>query len=92
MTRPSPERRYQDDGRQRAYETGWRQCWDHDSARVLDWIAHAVDHVHDEAERCRRRAAMLEGCADALQELADRQLESAVLWEPSHDGSHCHHD
>ena len=78
--RPTVERRYEDDDRQRAYETGWRQQWDHDSFRTLDWIEHAVDHEHDEARRCELRAAMLEGCADALLELADRQMEGAVLW------------
>ena len=79
--RPSPDRRYEDDNLQAAYETGWRQEYDHDSVHTLDWIEHAVDDVADQAERCRRRAAMLEGAAAALQELADRQLESAVLWE-----------
>lgn len=79
--RPLPKRRHADPERQIAYELGWAQMYDHDSFRTLDWIEHAVDDIHDEAERCRRRAAMLEGCADALQELADRQLEAVVLWE-----------
>ena len=55
--------------------------YDHDSFRTLDWIEVAVDQVVGDAERCRRRAAMLEGAADALLELAERQHEGAVLWE-----------
>ena len=84
--RPTPERRYEDDARQHAYEAGFAQQYDHDSFRTLDWIEHAVDHEHDEAARCELRAAMLEGCADALLDLADRQMESAVLWRAP-DGS-----
>lgn len=81
MTDRPVERRYEDDDRQAAYVTGFQQMYDHDSFRTLDWIEHAVDDVVGEAERCRRRAAMLEGAAAALEELADRQLEGAALWE-----------
>jgi len=81
MTAPSPDRCYRDEQLQAAFEAGHAQMYDHDSFRTLDWIEHAVDDVADQADRCRRRAAMLEGAAAALQELADRQLESAVLWE-----------
>lgn len=77
--RPTPERRYHDDERQVAYESGWRQMYDHDSFRTLDWIEVAVEHAPDESTRCELRAAMLEGCADALLELADRQHEGAVF-------------
>jgi hypothetical protein len=80
--RPQPERRYLDEPEQRAYEQGWHQMYDHDSFRTLDWIEVAIGDIADQAERCRRRAAMLEGAADALLELADRQHDSAVLWEP----------
>jgi hypothetical protein len=78
--RPQPGRHYQDE-RQAAFEAGFQQCYDHDSFRMLDWIEVAVDGVVDEAERCRWRAAMLEGAADALLELADRQHGAAALWE-----------
>ena len=81
IDRPTPDRRYEDDERQIAYEAGWRQEYDHDSLALLDRIETMVDDVHDEGERCRRRAAMLAGAAAALDELADRQLESVVLWE-----------
>ena len=81
MTRPTPDRRYQGDDLQKMFEAGFAQCYDHDSFRTLDWIEHAVSSVGDEAGRCRRRAALLEGCAAALEVLADRQLESVVLWE-----------
>jgi hypothetical protein len=73
------QRRYLDEPEQRAYEAGFRQMYDYDSFRTLEWIEVAVDDVHGEAERCRRRAAMLEGAADALLELADRQHEGAVF-------------
>ena len=82
--RPEPPRRYLDEPNQAACEAGFAQMYDHDSFRTLDWIEVAVDDVVGEAERCRRRAAMLEGCADALLELADRQLEGARFaaeWE-----------
>jgi hypothetical protein len=82
--RPSPERRYPDEQLQAAYETGFGQMYDHDSFRTLDWIEVAVDEVVGEAGRCRRRAAMLEGAADALLELAERQHEGAGFaaeWE-----------
>ncbi len=58
--RPEPARRYLDGPEQAAYETGWHQMYDHDSFRTLDRIEVAVDEVVGEAERCRRRAAMLE--------------------------------
>jgi hypothetical protein len=78
-SRQQPERRYQDEALQTAYALGWRQEYDHDSFRVLDWIEVAVDHVADQAERCRLRAAMLEGAASALEEPADRQHEGAAF-------------
>jgi hypothetical protein len=77
--RPSPDRRYADEQLQAAYETGFQQTYDRDSFRMLDWVEVAVDQVAGEAERCRRRAAMLEGCAAALEELADRQHEGAAF-------------
>lgn len=77
--RPTPERRYPDDDRQVAYEAGWRQEYRHDSFRTLDWIEVAVDDVRDEAARCELRAAMLEGAADALLELADQQHAGAAF-------------
>jgi hypothetical protein len=77
--RPQPERRYADEQLQAAFETGFSQTWDHDSFRTLDWIEVAIDDIADQAERCRRRAAMLEGCAAALEELADRQHEGAAF-------------
>jgi hypothetical protein len=43
--------------------------------------AEVRDEVAGEAEWCRRRAAMLEGCAAALEELADRQHEGAAFAE-----------
>ena len=88
MTRPEPARRYLDEPEQHAYETGWRQMYDHDSFRTLDWIEVAVDGVQGEAARCRRRAAMLEGAADALLELADRQHEGAAFAERVSLGPH----
>lgn len=93
--RPTPERRYEDDERQRAYAAGFAQARDHDSHRMADWIEHAVSHEHalartpngdDEAHRCELRAAAWEGAADLLLELADRAYESAVLWRTP-DGS-----
>jgi len=77
--RPSPDRRYQDDDRQHAYETGWHQEYEHDSFTLLDRIEQAVDHEHDDAKRCELRAAMLEGAADALLTLADAQHEGAAF-------------
>jgi hypothetical protein len=77
--RPQPERHYANEQLQAAYELGFAQCYDHDSFRMLDWIEVAVDGVAGEAERCRRRAAMLEGAAAALEELADRQHEGAAF-------------
>lgn len=72
--RPTPKRRHADPERQIAYEQGFAQCYDHDSFRTLDWMEHAVD---DEPTRCELRAAMLEGAADALLALVERQHEGA---------------
>jgi hypothetical protein len=77
--RPKPGRRYLDEPEQSAYENGWRQEYDHDSFALLDRIEVAIDDVRDDAERCRLRAAWLEGAADALLELADRQHEGAAF-------------
>jgi hypothetical protein len=79
MSRPQPETRYQDDRLQHAYEQGFAQCYDHESFQLLDRIEVAVDGAADQAERCRRRAAMLEGAAAALEELANRQHEGAAF-------------
>ena len=79
IDRPTPARRYLDAPEQAAYESGWRQMYDHDSFRTLDWIEIAIDDIRDDALRCELRAAMLEGCADALLELAERQHEGAAF-------------
>lgn len=82
--RPQPERRYRDDERQRAYELGFDQEYEHDSFALLDRIEVAVDAELDDARRCEFRAAWLEGAAAALVELARRQREGAEFaraWE-----------
>lgn len=84
--RPTSERRYLDDPEKHAYEQGFAQIYDHDSFHTLEWIEAAVDGVHDVAERCRRRGAMLEGCADALLELAERQHEGAAFAQAFNGG------
>lgn len=84
MSSPLVLERYLDGPEQAAYATGWHQMYDHDSFRTLDWIEVAVDEVVGEAGRCRPRAAMLEGAAAALVELARRQREGAEFaraWE-----------
>ena len=84
--RPAPERRYLDADLQTAYEAGWHQEYDHESFQLRDRIEIAVDDVHDEATRCEHRAAMLEGAADALLELAERQHEGAAFAAAGSDG------
>jgi hypothetical protein len=82
----APDRRYRDGDLQAAYEQGWHQEYDHSSFELLERAEGVLDDVPDEAERCRRRAAWLEGAADALLELADRQHEGAAIaqaWEAS---------
>jgi hypothetical protein len=65
---------------QAAYEAGFHQEYDHDSFALLDRIETAVDGEPDDACRCELRAAWLEGAAEALLELADRQRDNAALW------------
>jgi len=67
------------DDRRRFQELGYRQCYDHDSFAMLDWIEQAVDDVRDDATRSELRAAMLEGAAEALLEFAERQHEGAAF-------------
>jgi hypothetical protein len=76
---PAPERRYQNGERQRFYEAGWRQEYDHDGFAKLDRIEHAVNGEPDHARPCELRAAMLEGARDALLELVDRRHDGAVF-------------
>lgn len=77
--RPTPMRRYLEADLQTAYEAGFAQEYDHDSFALLDRIEVAVDDVADEVSRCEHRAAWLEGAADALLELAERQHDGAAF-------------
>jgi hypothetical protein len=77
--RPAPHARYHDEQLHDAFESGFAQMYDHASFVLLDRIEHAVDGVRGEADLCRRRAAMLEGCADALLRLAERQRDGAAV-------------
>ena len=79
MTRPQPLRRYLDADLQTAYQAGWHQEYDHESFQLLDRIETAVGDMHDDATRSEHRAAWLEGAADALLELAERQHEGAAF-------------
>ena len=79
MNGPEPLRRYLEPDLQAAYQAGWHQEYDHESFGLLDRIETAVDEQHDEATRSEHRAAWLEGAADALLELADRQHEGAAV-------------
>ena len=83
--RPQPERRYEDDDRQRAYEQGWQQCWDHDSFRVLDWMNTPSTEVATGLLPTKRRGA---NCARRCSKAARPHCSnsptasaSAVLWE-----------
>jgi hypothetical protein len=68
MTGPTPPRRYLDIPEQSAYESGFWQMWKHDSFQLLDRFSDLDGE---------RLAAVLFGAADALIELAERQLDDA---------------
>jgi hypothetical protein len=77
---PAPERRSQNDERQRFYKAGWRQrAYDHDSFALLDRIEHAVDDEPDDARRCELRAVMREGARDALSSSPTAHHEGAAF-------------
>ena len=84
MNARQPDQRYQDPGRQGAYEAGFAQMYDHDSFAFLERVEGIVDsHLDDDlaardpGARADARAAALEGAADALRNLARGQRDGA---------------
>lgn len=74
MPEPSAGR-YKRPELQAAYEDGFRQEYDHDSFVLLDRFSWVLEDAPSGADGAERMAAVLEGAADALRELARQRRQ-----------------
>jgi hypothetical protein len=72
---PNPER-FKRKELQEAYELGFSRECEHDSLVLLERFGWLLDEAATSALGAERIAAMLDGAADALRELARRRRES----------------
>lgn len=75
---PKPDR-FKRPELQEAYEMGFHQEYDHDSFGLLDRFGWLFDDAGSQALGAERMAAMLDGAADALHELARQRREGVPV-------------